>query len=168
MRHEAGVITPPASRLTPHASCLQPFYSKTMIQEDTPERSLFVHQKRTWRRKFRDAFRGLRQSIEQQSSYRVHICFAILVPLLGWWIGLDLVRWCVIVLCIGVVLAAEMFNTSIETLSRAVTLEQNVLIGRALDIASGAVLTISFSAAIVGFVIFFEAFLREWALFFPG
>jgi len=57
-------------------------------------------------------------------------------------------------LCVGLVLAAEMFNTAIELLSREVTSDERARIAAALDTASGAVLTVSLAAAAVGSVIF--------------
>ncbi|MDR1957538.1 MAG: diacylglycerol kinase family protein [Planctomycetaceae bacterium] len=120
----------------------------------------YIHEKRTWKRKFSDAFRGLGQSVKQQSSYKVHIFFMVMVPLLGLFLRLDVLQWCMLILCITVVVAAEMFNTSIETLSRAVTQEENAFVGRSLDIASGAVLTVSIGASLVGTIIFLSAFLR--------
>lgn len=117
----------------------------------------FQYRKRTWGAKFRDAFLGLRQSIYQQSSYRVHFFFALAVSSAAWWFGFDTIRWCLIVLCIGVVIAAEMFNTAIETLAKAITDRYDERVGRALNIASGAVLVISFTAAIIGTILFLEA-----------
>ena len=129
--------------------------------ESNPLRSAkFVHTPRTWKRKFQDAFQGLRQSVQQQSSYKVHFLFAFLVILTGFLLNLDTIRWSLLLLCIIVVLAGEMLNTSIETLSKAITGEYNENIARALNISSGAILVLSFGAAAIGFIIFIEAFLR--------
>jgi len=126
---------------------------------------LFLHEKRTWPRKFRDAFRGLKQSIKQQTSYRVHFCFAVIVPIAGFCVHLNLLQWCLLVLCITVVIAAEMFNTALETLAKAITQEHNATIGLALDIASGAVLTTSLGAMFIGILIFVNAIL---GMLLPG
>ncbi|MGL6193964.1 MAG: diacylglycerol kinase family protein [Thermoguttaceae bacterium] len=117
----------------------------------------FIHSHRTWRRKFRDAFVGLRQSVHQQSSYKAHFFFAFLVVFAGFFLRLDIIRWSIIVLCIATVLAAEMLNTSIETLAKAVTSKYDENVARSLNIASGAILVLSFGAAIVGFLILGEA-----------
>ena len=120
----------------------------------------FVRTPRTWKRKFQDAFQGLRQSIQQQSSYRVHFTFAFLVVFAGLLLNLDSVRWSLLILCIVVVLAGEMLNTSIETLAKAITEEYNEQVARALNIASGAILVLSLGAAAIGIVVFIEAFLQ--------
>ncbi|MDR1963370.1 MAG: diacylglycerol kinase family protein [Planctomycetaceae bacterium] len=123
----------------------------------------FSHGKRTWSRKFTDAFLGLRQSVHQQSSYHVHFTAAIAVLGMAWLLGnFDTVRWSLLVLCIAMVIAGEMFNTAIETLARAITQTYNPVIGRALDIASGAVLVLSFGAAVVGLILFFEAIWKKF------
>ncbi|MCL2305744.1 MAG: diacylglycerol kinase family protein [Planctomycetaceae bacterium] len=120
----------------------------------------FVRSPRTWKRKFQDAFQGLYQSVQQQSSYKVHFFFAFLVVFTGFLLNLDPVRWSLLVFCIIIVLAGEMLNTSIETLARAITEEYDENIARALNIASGAILVLSLGAATIGFVVFIEAFLR--------
>ena len=68
--------------------------------------------------------------------------------------GLSLVEWCLIVLCIAGVLAAEMFNSALESMAKAITSENNPHVGRSLDIGSAAVLTASIGAATVGAIIF--------------
>lgn len=57
-------------------------------------------------------------------------------------------------LCVGSVLAAELFNSALERLAKAITVEDNEHLRIALNIASGAVLTASLFAASVGLVIF--------------
>ena len=135
-------------------------YEKTENDQNPLQPAKFVHTSRTWKRKFHDAFRGLYQSVQQQSSYKVHFLFAFLVVLTGFLLNLDTVRWSLLILCIVVVLAGEMLNTSIETLAKAITGVYNENIAKALDISSGAILVLSFGAAVVGFVIFIEGFLR--------
>ncbi len=117
-----------------------------------------LHGKRSWRQKWADAFRGLRQSVHQQSSYHVHFTATVAVLGTAWYLGnFDTVRWCLLVLCITMVIGCEMINTAIETLAKAITMSYNPLIGRALDIASGTVLIVSFGAAVVGTILFWEA-----------
>jgi diacylglycerol kinase len=65
----------------------------------------------------------------------------------------SLVEWGLLVLCIAVVLAAEMFNTALEHLGRAITREENADIREALDMAAGAVLVVSIGAAVVGVLV---------------
>ena len=130
------------------------------MSEEPTEKRTFIYKKRTWRQKFDDAFRGIFQSVRQQSSYRVHFVFALIVPIIGVSLRLHTLEWCFIILLIALVFAAEMLNSVFETLSRVITDEYDERVGRALDIASGAVLIISICAAILGTVIFVAALLR--------
>jgi len=128
----------------------------------------FVHTPRTWKRKFQDAFQGLRQSVQQQSSYKVHFLCTFLVIAIGVLLNLDTIRWSLLILCIIIVLAGEMLNTSIETLARAITDQYNENIARSLNIASGAILVLSLGAAAIGGIVFIEAFFRFFGKnFFP-
>nr|MCU0875418.1 diacylglycerol kinase [Pirellulaceae bacterium] len=52
------------------------------------------------------------------------------------------------------VLTAEMFNSALEHLARAVDRSENRHLGSALDIGSAAVLTASIGASLVGALVF--------------
>jgi len=110
---------------------------------------------RTWSAKFTDAFRGIRLGVQDQSSFFVHFFVATAVVIAGAVLGIDnRLEWCLLLLCIAGVLTAEMFNTALERIARAVTDEFHPDVGAALDIGSGAVLIASLGAAAVGTIIF--------------
>lgn len=109
---------------------------------------------RSWLTKFRDAGRGVRLGIAGQRSFRVHIPVAVAVIVAGCLLRVSMIEWGLLTLCIMVVLSAELANSSIETLARAVHPDQDPGVGAALDIAGGAVLIASIGAAIVGGMIF--------------
>ena len=109
---------------------------------------------RQWVRKFRNAGRGVLWGIEDQNSFIVHIPVAVLVVLIAAILRCELWQWCVLMLCIGIVLVAELANSAIEELARGLCHEHNAQVGRALDIASGAVLVASLIAASIGAAIF--------------
>ncbi len=109
---------------------------------------------RTWAAKFGDAFRGVAQEIRSQSSFRVHFAAAALVIVGGVVLQVSLLQWCILLVCIGGVLTAEMFNTAMEAIARAITDQPNRHIRIALDVASAAVLVASITAAAVGLIIF--------------
>ena len=62
-------------------------------------------------------------------------------------------EWCVLIACIGGVLTAELFNSSIETLFRELPEEIRDRAWPALDIAAGAVLLASVSASVLGLIV---------------
>jgi diacylglycerol kinase len=116
---------------------------------------------RTWYEKFRDAFCGVRSGMRGQLSFRVHLFMALAVIVAAAIMRMDLVQWCLLLLCIAGVLTAEMFNSALEHFARAVEKDRNPQIGEALDTASAAVLFASLGAAIVGSIIFLH---RLWEL----
>ncbi len=110
---------------------------------------------RSWVEKFRDAFCGMKDGVRGQSSFFVHFFCAGVVILAGGVLRIDTQsEWCLLLLCITLVLCAEMFNSALESLARAITDELNPHIATALNISSAAVLVASIGAALIGALIF--------------
>jgi diacylglycerol kinase len=109
---------------------------------------------RRWRDKFADAFRGLKLGIRGQSSFFVHFFVAAAALAAAWVMALDWVSWCLLLLCIGMVLTAEMFNSALETFCRGLDEPSRNRCAPALDIAAGAVLLAASTAILVGGAIF--------------
>jgi diacylglycerol kinase len=109
---------------------------------------------RSWIRKFRDAFRGVKEGVRGQSSFFVHFFIAAAVVATGLVLRVNLYEWCLLVLCIAGVITAEMFNSAFESMARAITHQRDPHLGDSLDIGSAAVLVASVGASIVGAIIF--------------
>lgn len=109
---------------------------------------------RSWRQKFDDAFHGISCGVRGESSFFVHLFATAVVVTTAAALEATLWHWCLLLVCITVVLVAEFFNTALERLARAVNRQSDPQIREALDIASAAVLTASFGAALIGLVIF--------------
>jgi diacylglycerol kinase len=118
---------------------------------------------RSWPEKFRGAFRGLKEGVRGQSSFFVHFFIAAAVITTAAILGMSLLEWCLLLLCITLVLAAEMFNSALESLAKAVTDRLDPHVGRALNIGSAAVLIAAIGAAVVGAIIF-----GNWLRNLPG
>jgi len=88
--------------------------------------------------------------VRGQVSFLVHFVMAGLVLLAAALLRAERTEWCVLLLCITIVLAAEMFNSALEHLARAVDRSENRHLGSALDIGSAAVLTAAMGASVVG------------------
>ncbi|MCA9189291.1 MAG: diacylglycerol kinase [Pirellulaceae bacterium] len=121
-------------------------------ERTTPTASdvLFSHAGRGWVHKFSDAFAGAWLAMRTQSSFHVHLAITVLVIAAAWWLTVSLVEWCLLILCVALVMSAECINTALERLAKAVDLRVNSDIGAALDIASGGVLIASAGAVLVG------------------
>ena len=109
---------------------------------------------RRWRHKFGDAFRGLKLGVRGHSSFFVHFFFAALVVAAAIALRCELVQWCLLLGCIGLVLTAELFNSAFETLFRGLDAETRERAWPALDIAAGAVLLASVTAVVIGSLVF--------------
>jgi diacylglycerol kinase len=105
---------------------------------------------RSWARKFADALRGLKIAFRSEINFFVHMFVAVIAGVAGGIVTMADERWCIYILCVTIVLSAELFNTAIERLARAVTREEHPEVRDALDIAAGAVLMASIGAGVVG------------------
>ena len=74
--------------------------------------------RRPWRKKFHAALRGCKLGIRGHSSFFIHFFFTALVLAAALVLQCDLIEWCLLVLCIGGVLTAELVNSAVETLFR--------------------------------------------------
>lgn len=118
---------------------------------------------RHWRAKFGDAYRGVKLGVRGHSSFSVHFFFAALVIAAAIVFRCNATEWCLLLGCIGLVLTAELFNSAVETLFRGLDADTKKRAFPCLDIAAGAVLTASITAAIVGLIVFLP---RLWEMLF--
>jgi diacylglycerol kinase len=135
--------------------------SATLLSLLPEEQSEPRRPRRAWREKFRAAFRGLKLGIRGHSSFSVHFFFAALVVATAIVLGCDKVEWCILLGCIGFVLVAELFNSAIETLFRGLDEATRERAWPALDVAAGAVLMASITAAVIGAIVFLSKFLSK-------
>ncbi len=120
----------------------------------------YVRQPESWVHKFRVATRGVVRAFISQRSFWIHLPVAAAVLIGAALHGVTRMEWAILIICITIVLAAEMFNTALEHLARVVTDEENEDVRQALDIASGAVLVTAIGALAVGSMILLT---RLWA-----
>ena len=116
---------------------------------------------RTWARMFADALRGVKIAVRGEFNFFVHLFVAVIAGVAGGIVTMSDERWCIYILCVTIVLTAEMFNTAIEHLARAVTREEHPEIRDALDIASGAVLVAAVGASVVGLLMIAWPFVAQ-------
>jgi diacylglycerol kinase len=109
---------------------------------------------RLWIGKFRNAFRGLRTGVRGQNSFVVHLPAAALVVAAGAALRVDCAEWAILAACIAGVLAAEQFNSALESMAKSVTDRSDPNVGNALDISAAAVLLSSIGAAAAGTIVF--------------
>jgi len=103
-------------------------------------------------RGFRHAARGVGLAARDR-NLRVMLAAAALVVVLAFAYEVSSGAWAALLVCIGVVLGAEVVNTAIECLADRVQPEQEPAIRDVKDLAAGAVLVLSVTAAVVGVVV---------------
>lgn len=105
-------------------------------------------------RSFACAGRGVIWMLKTQGHARFHALATVAAIGLGVWQGLRRLEWAVLLLAIAGVWVAEGLNTALEALADVCHPEWHVLIGRAKDVAAGAVLLAAMAAAAVGAFLF--------------
>ena len=100
------------------------------------------------------AFNGIVSGITDHRNLRILVCIAVLVIVAGFYYEITPMEWCTILLCIALVLALELINSSIENLVDLVTMEKKPLAGKIKDMAAGAVLFASILSSVIGVIIF--------------
>ena len=109
-------------------------------------------------RSFGYAWKGIQSCVGKEQNLSFHLIAAMAVIIAGIVLGITRTEWIMVVMCIGTVIAAELFNTDIEKLVDLVSPERHPVAGRVKDIAAGAVLICAVAAAIIGLIIFIPYF----------
>lgn len=104
-------------------------------------------------RSFRFAGQGILDLFRFENNAKVHLLVAVLVVGAGFVLHLKPVEWAIIITQIGLVWAAEAFNTAIEKLCDFVSPGLHPQIKAIKDLSSGAVLILTIAAVIVGLIV---------------
>jgi diacylglycerol kinase len=105
-------------------------------------------------RSFVYALQGLVFMLRSQPNAWVHLLATLGVCGAGFHFGLSRDEWLWICVAIVLVWSAEALNTALEQLADAVHPQRHPGIGRAKDLAAGAVLVAAIGAALIGGVVF--------------
>ena len=103
---------------------------------------------------FTYAFDGLKYAFKYEQNILVHTLATILVIIFGILFKISITEWLVLALIIGLVIATELINTSIEATIDLVTKEVHPLAKIAKDTAAAAVLVFGLTAIVIGCIIF--------------
>ena len=102
---------------------------------------------------FRHALAGVWMVVRSQRNARIHVVAMVLAAGAGIGVGLSRLEWAILALVIGLVLAAEWFNTATEATVDLITSEQHPLAKIAKDAAAAGVLLTAGVAIVVGILI---------------
>jgi diacylglycerol kinase len=113
-------------------------------------------ERRTLAHSFADAFRGVGDCILTERNMRIHLSTACYVVFFASQLGLTRGEKACLVMAIGAVVAAEIFNTCLEKLCDFTEKNRNRFIRIIKDMAAGAVLVTALCAAFAGILILFR------------
>jgi diacylglycerol kinase len=103
---------------------------------------------------FTHAGRGLWIFLRTTHNAWIHICVLAVAVFLGWYFRIATFDWALLIFAAGFVLTAEAFNTAIEIDMNLTSPEFHPFARDTKDVAAGAVLIASLTAAAIGLLIF--------------
>lgn len=107
------------------------------------------------KKKFDDAFRGLIKGFGHHSIMLQYV-LAGMALCAGFVLCLSAGEWAAVIICIGLVISAEILNTCIEKLCDLYSTDYDPKIREIKDLAAGAVLAASLTAFVTAMVILFS------------
>lgn len=113
-----------------------------------------------FRQSFKNAKNGVLSAFESERNIRIHFVFAVLVILLGVLFKVSRVEFALLIIVIGFVIVAELFNSSIETLADMVVPVYHPVVKKVKDIAAAGVLLSAATAVVVGYFVFWEKVIK--------
>ena len=102
---------------------------------------------------FKYAFSGLRYVVHSQRNAWIHAAITIGVLILAVLLKISLVEWGILLLAIGLVWTAEIFNTALEALVDLASPNTHPLAKIAKDTSAAAVLFSAIISVLIGLVI---------------
>lgn len=110
--------------------------------------------KRRFLNSMKYALAGIIHFFKSEPNSRLHFLATIIVISAGLWFKISRLSWVGVLLCIGLVLCAEMFNTAIEKVMNLISPGKSEQVRIIKDLAAGTVLIAAIIAATTGVVIF--------------
>ena len=104
--------------------------------------------------RFKYAFEGLFYAFTRDASIRLQGIFGVIVFIVALFLDLSFFEWILIILAIGLVLVAEIFNSCIERCVDYISLSYTDQAKHIKDMAASAVFIISIVAACIGLYVF--------------
>jgi diacylglycerol kinase (ATP) len=111
---------------------------------------------------YRYAAKGVSYTLHTQVNIWVQLSATLAVIILAYYLDFTLEQYLILILTIGFVLATELMNTALEEMTNLLSPEYREKAGVVKDVAAGAELVASVTAAIVGITLFSFAF---WSKF---
>ncbi|MBI4848924.1 MAG: diacylglycerol kinase [Nitrospirae bacterium] len=111
---------------------------------------------RKWADSANHAIEGILHAAKTQRHMRYHLYAAILILIISFTIGISWSEFVILITLSIIVLAIEMLNTAVESITDVLFKEYNEQAKWIKDVAAGAVLITALGAAVIGYIILFE------------
>ena len=113
-------------------------------------------------RSFKYAFQGFWKALKTERNLKIHTAAALAAVGLGIYLRLCAVEWGLVVLAIGLVFSAELFNTALERVCDAAGGGKlSETIKNCKDIAAAAVIVAAIAALAIGIFILIVPFFQR-------
>ena len=106
---------------------------------------------------FKYAIEGFATAVKTERNLKVMLVIGAATIVVGFIVKLDYLSWCIVLICCGLVIHAELANTAMEAIVDLASPEIHPLAKRAKDVAAASVYVLSVIAAIVGIILFVHA-----------
>ena len=100
------------------------------------------------------ALEGITTTLINEQNFQIHAIGTITVVSANIFFKITTIEWCIILICIALVLSLELINTSIEYLVDLVSPSYHLLAKRTKDAAAGAVLIAAIICSIIAVIIY--------------
>ena len=100
------------------------------------------------------AIKGFWDALHYERNLRFHFCVGNLICFFAWFYGISSVEWAVLLLTVGFVISAELFNSAVEMAVDTATSEIRPEAGHAKDYGAAATLVSAFFSVAVGIALF--------------
>ena len=126
-----------------------------MIRDGINVRIVITDRPQKFFKAFTYAWRGIVHFFLNDRNGRIHLGAALAAVLAGFTLRISNIEWIIILLCIGLVIAFEMINASIEKLCDVVHKDFHPTIKIIKDVSAAGVLWVSVVSFLVATIIFF-------------
>lgn len=106
----------------------------------------------------RNSLKGYARVFRDEAAFRMQVSVLIVVSPIAWWLAQSWFQFAALVASWGLVLAAELGNSSIEAAVDRIGHEQHDLAGKAKDAGSAMVMTAMLIAGLVWIAVIFDRF----------
>ena len=103
---------------------------------------------------FIPAIKGLLTALKTERNFKIHTIAFLLVVLLGLYLKINYLEWCLLLLVSALVMGCELLNTALEKHCDFIEPNYSPSIGRVKNLAAASVFCISLFAVAIGLIIF--------------